>query len=55
MARPRGIFHAVNVIIKIAVYKLVAIASNTYSSAVGEKHPTAARRDGLAFFMRGHG
>ena len=49
------LFHTVNVIIKISVCKQVAIASDTYTSAVGETHTTAARRDRLAFFMRGDG
>ena len=46
------LFHTVNVIIILAGRNGLDIVINTYSSAVGEKHTTAARRDRLAFFMR---
>ena len=49
----RGKVHAVNVIIKIAVCKLVDLASNTYASAVDKNTQQRLPRDRLAFLMRG--
>jgi len=48
----RVLFHNVNVIIRIAAPPLEDMVFDTYSSAVGEKHTTAARRDRLAFLVR---
>ena len=53
MVSTQGNVHAVNVIIMFAMHKLVAIASDTYSSAVDKKPTTAACRDRLVFLMRG--
>ena len=47
------LLHAVNVIIKIAVCKLVDLASNTYASAVDKNTQQRLPRDRLAFLMRG--
>ena len=47
------LLHAVNVIIKIAVCKLVDLKSNIYTSAVGENTQQRLPRDRLAFLMRG--
>ncbi len=46
------LFYAVNVIIKMAVCKLIDIGFDPYTSAVGEKHTTAACGGRLAFLMR---
>ena len=43
------LLNALNVIIKIAVCKLIDIVFDPYASAVGEKHTTAARHGRLAF------